>query len=80
MIVEIKKSVSDMTQYIEVLTDQRVVKSTCFCVLLEEQTWTQNHVLHNFNLVHYSITVKRDLLNKKSTGELPLFPNMSVKF
>ena len=30
------------------------------CVLLEDQTWTQNHVLPILTYVHYSITVKRD--------------------
>ena len=47
------------------------------CVLLEEQTWTQNHVFTQIlTYVHYSITIKRDSLNKNSTGELPLFPNI----
>ena len=34
-----------MTQLIEVLTDQWLVKSHLLCVLLEEQTWKQNQVL-----------------------------------
>ena len=55
-----------MTQYVEVLTDYPVVKSSfSACVFLEKKTWTQNYVLKKLTYVAYCIALKRDPLNKK---------------